>query len=436
MITEETIEELKNKVDIVDFISGYYVDLEGNGDTFYGLCPFHDNTDTPAMAVWKNSQRWHCFGECNQGGDIIDFVQQYEGINFYRAVEHIIKSANLDIKLNLTAEELKKQEEKKALVQVMEDASKYFHKMLAAKEGVQALEYLRTYRKVNNASIRAFRLGYAPEGTGLIDYLLEKGHLLENIIKSGLANRNGGGKIYPTLKRRVIFPIFDSSGNVRAFGGRDLVKNSKAKYINTANTPIFTKGNSVYGLYQGKTSVRNSDYAIVVEGYLDVIVAHQSGFENVVSVLGTAMTAEQARMISYLTNKIFLAFDPDSAGNKAALKGAQRVEQETKCDVYVVSLPDQRDPDELILEDAGLFSKAVWEAQPLVIHMAEHLIEESGGILDPKGKRDIANQLIPIIENVEDPTEQIAYKEWLAKRLGFEKYRLTVKLPDGERREV
>lgn len=435
-ITEIT-EAIKQNTKLEDYVSKNYVALDRRGSNFEGYCPFHDNTDSPSFIVFPDAQNWYCFGECKEGGDLIDFVQKIEGMSFIQAVELIAKKIGMDITTHMSEKEFKKYKYKKKLYAVMDDAQEFFEHFLHHEQGRQAFQYLSSYRNLSGETLSKFGLGFAPDDwSRLVTYLTRKGHSEEDIITVGLAKRNGGNKLYAVLKNKVTFPIRNTSGKIVAFGAR-VLDHSTPKYINTSNSPIFTKGMILYGINEARTEMRETNTAVAVEGYMDAIMAHQHGFKNVVSVMGASLTPEQVKSVSPLADRIILAFDPDKAGDKGAISSALKVERSTDLDIYVASLPDDRDPDELVDEDAGAFSLVLWNASPLIMHLATARIEKHRSELsDPKIKKKIVNELMPLIESVPDPTEQAGYKEWLAKELGFEKYKLTISLPNGRRVEV
>jgi DNA primase len=339
---EDVIRRVRDSVDIYDLVSGY-VSLKKAGKNWLGLCPFHSEK-TPSFNVNPSKQIFHCFG-CGVGGDAFKFLELQEGLNFPEAVKHLAGRAGITLPENRPrADEKKSDDERKVLLKITVEAAEYFQRELAGPAGSAARAYLAK-RGLTDAVIRDFSLGYArPEWDGLLKHLKQHGHSPAMLEKAGLiVKRSEGEGHYDRFRGRIIFPIRDISGQVIAFGGR-VMDNSLPKYLNSPETPLYSKSNVLYCLDQAKEPARKQGYFIIVEGYLDAIACHQYGAKNAVATLGTALTDGHLRLMRRFAQKLMLIFDPDPAGVKATLRGFELFSG-SGMKVNVVSLPDGDDPD-------------------------------------------------------------------------------------------
>jgi DNA primase len=335
MNTERVLEDIKSRIDIVDFISDY-VHLKKAGQNWKGLCPFHTEK-TPSFMVNPSKQIFHCFG-CGIGGDVISFLIKYEKLSFHDAKILLAKRAGVTLPVGKVNKQLLEKNEQ--IGQAYDAALHYFRDQL--KRAAEAMDYL-VKRGLDKSSIELFQIGYAPLGWGnLLKHLRNKG-FSDSIIKEGGLAVSGSKGLYDMFRDRIIFPILSSSGRVIAFGGRAL-NDAMPKYINSPETLIFRKSDTVFGLYHAKNEIRSRDSAVLVEGYLDVIICHQFGFKNVVAPLGTALTSGQLRKLRTLTNSILLVFDGDTAGKAAAHRALHLVCQ-NDFKAQVLLLPGGEDPD-------------------------------------------------------------------------------------------
>jgi len=333
---------VRDSVDIYDLVSGY-VSLKKAGKNWLGLCPFHSEK-TPSFNVNPAKQIFHCFG-CGVGGDAFKFLELQEGLNFPEAVQQLAGRAGIALPANRPrADEKKSDDERKALLKITSEAAEYFRRELEGPAGSVARAYLAK-RGLTEQVIKDFSLGYArPEWDGLLKHLRQKGHSPALLEKAGLiVKRSEGESHYDRFRGRIIFPIRDISGSVIAFGGR-VMDDSLPKYLNSPETPLYSKSNVLYCLDQAKEPARKQGYFIIVEGYLDAIACHQYGAKNAVATLGTALTDGHLRLMRRFAQKLMLIFDPDPAGIKATLRGFELFAG-SGMKVNVVSLPDDDDPD-------------------------------------------------------------------------------------------
>ena len=355
-------DEVRRQNDIVEVISSY-VKLERRGNRFVGLCPFHSEK-TPSFHVIPDMQMYHCFG-CKASGDVFKFIMERDHLSFMEALILLAKRARIPLpQQERTPEEEAAYRERRALFDALEYAARFFHHQLLTEPGKAGLDYLAG-RGITMETIQRFRLGWAP-GMGRL-FRAARGRFSPEILqKAGLImpRREGSGYI-DAFFERVMFPITDLSGRVIGFGGR-ILQGDGPKYKNTAETPLFSKRHVLFGMAQAKESMRSQNQAILVEGYVDVIMPHQVGVTNVVAPLGTALTDDQCAVLRQQAEQVIVAFDSDTAGQMATLRGLEKL-YDTGCDVRILRLPDGKDPDEFIrAHGVAAFRKCIDEAMPLV----------------------------------------------------------------------
>ncbi len=428
-----SIDEIKSRIDIVDLVSES-VQLKHSGKNFTGFCPFHPNTRTPSFVVFPSTGTWRCFGQCNEGGDIFSFTMKKQGWDFPETLKYLADKAGVQLKPQ-TPQEMVAEEEHDQLRAMLEDAANYYHHQLrSTAEGQKALEYLKK-RGLSDEIIETFGLGYAPNTReAIIQYFIGKGRSENQLREAGLVSEREDGSIYDKFRHRIIFPIRDGRGRMAGFGGRILDPNDLPKFLNSPQTPVFDKSALLYGLERARTPIRALDQAVIVEGYLDVIALHQAGFTNTVSPMGTALTEHQLRLLKRLTQRFILALDPDSAGDKATMRGLQiarqTMDRETEpvfdarglmahesrlqADIRVTTLPEGMDPDDVVKRDPAEWQHILENAKPVVIHVMETLAA-GRNVDDPKTKSEIAGQVLPLINEVPDPIERDAYRQRLAR---------------------
>jgi DNA primase len=434
------IDEIKSILDIVDIVSET-VKLRHSGKNYTGFCPFHPNTKTPAFVVFPDTQTWRCFGQCNEGGDVFSFVMKREGWDFPEALRHLAERAGVTLQ-EYTPEEQEQVEENEHLREVLSMAVTFFqHQLRHTDAGKEALDYLYG-RKLNDETIDAFALGYAPDSwDALIQHMASRDITGEDLINAGLVIEREDGSIHDRFRHRLIIPIRDHRGRMAGFGGRILRPEDVPKYLNSPKTPLFDKGRLLYGLDMARREIRSKDQAVIVEGYLDVIGPYQAGFKNCVSPMGTALTDDQFRLIKRYSRNIILALDPDAAGKIATIRGIEiarenmpheidpnpyddpqqirtllKAESRLRANIKVTTLPEGLDPDEIALDDPDFWAVLVEQAKPIIIHVMETLAAKKD-IEDPKIKEEIAGQVLPLIEDVRGSVERVAYRQRLARLL-------------------
>jgi DNA primase len=430
-----TIDEIKNRLDIVDIVSES-VKLKRSGKNYTGFCPFHANTHTPAFVVFPESGTWRCFGECNEGGDIFRFVMKKEGWDFKEALENLAERAGVKLE-PLTPQRVEANERETQLRKLLEETAVFYRYQLTQTEaGQQAMAYLEK-RGIKPETAENWGLGYAPKSWDeTLNYLLKKGYPQNDIMDAGLLSERDNGGVYDRFRHRLMFPIRDASGGITGFGGRVLDPQDIPKFMNSPQTPLFDKSSLLYGLDKARKAIRSENQAVIVEGYMDVIVVHQEGFQNVVSPMGTALTETQMRQLKRYTRRFILALDPDAAGIKATLRGLEVArealdhssdlvfdargllhnEARLQADLRVSTLPDELDPDEIVLRNPQEWKDIVNNAKPIIYHVLDTLTAESD-INDPKTKSEIAARILPLVNDIPNPVERDAYRQQVARVL-------------------
>ena len=341
--TEELIEEIRNRNDIVDVISGY-VALKRSGRSYFGLCPFH-NEKSPSFAVSPDKQIFHCFG-CGIGGNVFHFVSKIENIGFRESVEILANRANITLPTTSYSEEEDKLYYMKSKVyEINKIAAMYYHKNLYNPVSKLAQEYVKK-RKLDNNTLKTFLIGYSGTFNELYKLLKQEGFKEEEILASSLVNKNQNGEFIDRFRKRLMFPIQDERGRVIAFGGR-VLDDSKPKYINSPENIVYSKGRHLYGLYAAKKAPQKK--MLIVEGYMDTVSLQQRGITNVVASLGTAMTEAQGRLLRKSTEQIIVGYDADGAGQAATIRGLE-ILQNLGCDVRILQIEGAKDPDEFIIK--------------------------------------------------------------------------------------
>jgi DNA primase len=452
-----TTDEIKARIDIVDLVSEAGVKLRHTGKNYTGFCPFHDNKKTPAFVVWPETGTWRCFGQCNEGGDIFKFVMKKEGLEFKDALQKLADRAGVKVE-SFQREAPEAKEAYDNLRKLLEDAIVFYRSHLFSNKDV--LAYLHEKRKLTDVTIETFGLGYAPHGyDNVLKHFTARGFTEQDLIDSGLltvresdegdATRNtqhagldtqrtllDHRRVYDKFRNRIMIPIRDELGRMAGFGARIVDPNDVPKFLNSPETPIFSKGRLLYGLDRARKPIRAADQAVIVEGYLDVIALHQAGYENVVSPMGTALTEDQLRLLKRSTRRIVLALDPDAAGQKAVLRGLDAArsamdregelgfdargllknEARLQADLRVATMPDGLDPDEIVARDKEEWKRLIENAKPIVTHVMETLAVGQN-LNDPKTKNQIAAQVLPLIEDLQTSVERDTYRQALARML-------------------
>ena len=404
-----TVDEVKQKLDIVEVI-GQYVKLTKAGRNFKAVCPFH-NEKTPSFYVFPERQSWHCFGACATGGDAFTFVMKKEGVEFGEALRMLADKAGVALPTKIEAGP--KKDEKDKLFQANEAAVQYYHNLLVnSSRGEYAKNYLLG-RGLTVKTIADFQLGVSPDGWDkLLTYLKEQGYSDNDMMDAGLIMKNEDGRIRDRFHNRLMFPIRDARGRTVAFSGREM-DGSQPKYINSPQTAIFDKSGTIYGLDMAASAIRTKDMAVIVEGYMDVIMAHQYGFNNVVASMGTAITEKHINILKKLTKNIALALDPDKAGEEAMTHSVD-YENTAEVEIIVVTLPADEDPDEVIKKDPKIWESAIEKASPL----AEYMVNFTASKFDlskTTEKSKLISQLIPVIAKVQNNLRRDRWIRTLSK---------------------
>ena len=421
------ITEVKQRLDIVEFISEY-VTLQKAGRNFKGLCPFHTEKHS-SFFVFPEQQSWHCFGACGTGGDIFSFVMKKEGIDFGQALRILAQRGGVTLSPR-EAPSKAEDEKRERLFQINEAAAEYYYHILSAtKAGATARSYL-TKRNIMPETIKEFRLGFSPDAWETIkDYLLGKGYTEKELVEAGLIIEKEEGGSYDRFRNRLMFPICDIQGRVTGFGAR-VLDDSLPKYINSPQTPIFDKSNSQYGIDKAKSAIRKKDLVIIVEGYMDVLTAHQHSWQNVVGSMGTSLTEKQVEGIKRLTNKITLALDADLAGEEATLRG-RAILAYSNIEANVILLPPGKDPDEVIGDEPALWQKLVEQAMPIMDFAFQSVISKVD-INKARDKSLAVQKLLPSIYEIRDPVQQSHYLKRLARELKIEESAIRTALRESK----
>lgn len=397
--SDEIIEEVRSRNDIVDVISGY-VKLQRKGSSYFGLCPFH-NEKSPSFSVSPGKQMYYCFG-CGAGGNVFTFLMEYENFTFVEAVKHLADRAGVKLpEAEYSKEARQAADLRSRLLEVQKKAAAFYYYQLRQEGGQQAMEYL-TGRELSEETMRKFGLGYSPKFSGgLYRYLKEKGYSDSLLKESGLFNIDERRGMQDKFWNRVMFPIMDVNNRVIGFGGR-VMGDAKPKYLNSPETKIFDKSRNLYGLNAARTS--RKPYLIICEGYMDVISMHQAGFTNAVASLGTALTSGHASLMSRYTKEVLLTYDSDEAGQRAALRGIP-ILRAAGITPRVVNLSPYKDPDEFIkAQGREAFEKRLDEAMNYFLFEVK-VLEKQFDLSDPEGKtqfyREIAKKLLEFPEELE-----------------------------------
>lgn len=414
-ITEEFIDDLRNRVDIVDIIKEY-VPLKKQGQNYKGLCPFHSEK-TPSFVVSPHKQIYHCFG-CGKGGNVYTFLMDRGGLSFLDAVAHLAKRCGIPLPQGeLTPEKARQNSLRERYYHINEMAVQFFQQGLEDRRGQQAKQYLHN-RGITKELIKKFSLGYAPDAWDELScFLLEKGISEEEIILLGLAVKGQRGKLVDRFRNRVMFPIFDDRSRVIGFGGR-VMDDTQPKYLNSPDTPLFSKGRHLYGLNLAKTAIRSNEQAILMEGYMDVLAAHQYGITQAVGTLGTALTADHGKLLMRYTYNVVLCFDADAAGQEASMRGLDILRQ-LGLRVSVMTVPDGKDPDDFLRKNGrDSFQEVIGQALSLVEYKLTKQMEKYNKET-VAGKVQIIQALLPDLYQIQSPVERQGLIDLLAQRLSL-----------------
>ena len=404
------VDEVKQRTDIVEVI-GQDITLTKAGRTFKGLCPFHAEKH-PSFYVYPEQQSWHCFG-CNNGGDVFSFIMKKQNIDFGEALRQLAQKAGVVIPSKF--EPGMESEEKQKLYQVNQAAAQYFHNLLLnSPAGKKARDYVAK-RGFTEQTIKDFQLGYSANSwEELKKYLAERDYTEKDMLDAGLIIEAEGKKTHDRFRNKLMFPILDIRGRVTGFGGRAL-DDSMPKYTNSPQTPLFDKSGTIYGINLAKDAVREQEQAVIVEGYMDVITAHQNGFKNVVASMGTAVTERQVNTLKRLTRNLSLALDADAAGEEAMLRTVG-YENTLDAEIKVITLPEGKDPDDVIKDDIENWQKLVVAAVPIVDYTFD-MATAGLDLTSARGKASARDRLLPVIGEIKDNVRRAHYFQKLANLL-------------------
>jgi DNA primase len=446
------VDEIKQRVDIVDLVS-QFATLKRTGRTYVALCPFHTER-TPSFHIDPTRQSWHCFGACGTGGDIFAFIMKKDGVEFRDALRTLAERAGVALESRRDPQE---DTRRARMYDLNEAASAYFHAALANTEGqfaakAQAARDYIAERHIADSSLERFQIGYAPNSwDALTTHLTGRGFSQQEIVTAGLAVEGDRGA-YDRFRHRLMFPIRDDRGRVTGFGGRILpgealgAGENQPKYVNTSQSPIFDKGAILYGLDLAKDAIRTDGQAVIVEGYMDVIAAHEHGFHNVVASMGTALTERQVALLKRHSSTLVLSLDADSAGSEATIRGAYEIINNSlrrrpvpnsrgivrqvdsfDIDLRVLAMPEGRDPDEVIRTSPELWPELVAQAKPVLDHLFD-VAASRHDLSQPRERSAAAAELTPIIALTADRVVQSHYMQRLARMVQVDEATLRLEL--------
>ncbi len=475
-------DEIKARIDIVDLI-GSTVQLKKAGRNHKGLCPFHSEK-TPSFVVFPDSQSWRCFGACNEGGDIFNFVMKREGWDFPEALRFLAEKAGVELQ-PMASDQAAHSEARDRLRSLLNDTAHFFYQQLIASPAAAFARQYAARRGLSTQTLEAFGIGYAPDSWDACSrYLIGLGYTEQELIDAGVVVVRDEGGTYDRFRDRLVIPIRDVRGSVVGFGARGLSAEAAPKYLNSPQSELFDKSSLLFGLDLARRAIRDGETAVIVEGYMDAIQAHQAGFANVVAQMGTALTEAQLKLLSRYANRLILALDPDTAGqmatdrdrnvmshaalsmgeeirsddawgkvrasetNKDGVAGINALERENPgaqieiridargmlhyearlgFDIRVIDLPQGKDPDDLIREDPGEWARLVESALPIVEY-AIQAATAGRNLDDPKIKSWIAGRIVPLISDIASPIERSHYRQRLARLLKVDERAL---FPEG-----
>jgi DNA primase len=436
------IDDVKQRLDIVQIVSEY-VKLQKAGRNYKSSCPFHSEKN-PSFFVFPDRQSWHCFGACGIGGDIFSFIMKKEGVDFAQALRLLANKAGVPLVAQSTPQRQAQNKERERLFEVNEAAAGYYHHVLLnTSKGEIARDYAAK-RGLSSDTIKNFQLGFAPDDWDTLkQYLKGKGYEEAELLAAGLLVEREDKNSYDRFRNRLIFPFRNIQGKVIGFGGRAL-DDSLPKYLNSPQTPVFDKSSSLYGIDRAKTAIRQNDLAIITEGYMDVLTAHQYGYENVVAFSGTSMVDKQLAITKNLTRNLILALDADTAGEEAVSRSGEMVdkmlpvppefygwvkyEDAQNAEVKILIYPKGKDLDDIIKdvikEDVSQWQKLIADAKPMVDFIFESQVAKID-LASARDKSAVVDRLLPLLLEMKDPLRQAHYLERLARLLKIDEHVLS-----------
>ncbi len=412
---DSQVEEIKNKLNVIDVV-GSYMKLTKTGINYRGVCPFHQEK-SPSFFVSPGRQMWHCFG-CGAGSSIFDFVMKIEGVEFGDALRILAQKAGVELK----RENVQLRTERQRLYEICNLACLFFEKQLEGGIGKEAEQYLLG-RGLTKESVKKWRVGYSPDTwNSLTDFLIGKGYKREEVVKAGLAieKENNRAASYDRFRGRIMFPVFDLNGQPVGFGGRVFKQqNETAKYINTPQTLLYDKSGLLYGLHNAKLAIRKQNQCVVTEGYTDVIMCHQAGYENVVAASGTALTGQHLVILKRYSENLVMAFDMDVAGDNATKRGINNA-QELGFNIKVIESYGEdnkkSDPADIIAKDPKIWEASLEKAKSIM----DYYVDSAFAHFDaktPEGKKEISKAVLPAIKRLQNNIEQSYWVQKLSSML-------------------
>ncbi len=434
------VDEIKQKLDIVDIVS-QYVKLQKSGRNFKANCPFHTEK-TPSFFVFPDRQSWHCFGACGTGGDIFTFVMKKESMDFGQTLRSLAEKANVKLGPQTTQVSTEEKEKQDRLLKINEVAAEYFHYLLLHSPEAEPARQYAQKRGLSSITVQNFQLGFAlPRWDSLLEHLKKLGYREDDILAAGLSVVRESGGYYDRFRNRLVFPIRDIKGRVIGFGGRAL-DDSLPKYINSPQTILFDKSSVLYGIDRARIAIKQKDSVVITEGYIDVIAAHQHGFENTLAPMGTALTDRQLSLIKQLTKNIVLALDADLAGIIASARSVEiiddqipllsrvdlkNIEEYLQKEVKIAFIPQGKDLDQVVFETPDLWPKLLDDAKPIHDFILQKEIDKIKS--DKKiDKSEIISKIIPVISKIRDKSKKGQYIEVFAHLLNINSRFLTDEL--------
>ncbi len=407
------IDDVKQKTDIVEVVS-QYITLKKSGRNLSAPCPFHSERN-PSFFVYPEKQSWHCFGACNTGGDVLSFVMKKENMDFGEALRFLAARAGIEMPTRVQPDSRK--DEKDRIFRINSAAALYFHNLLLNSPAAEnARKYLQE-RGLNEKTVSDFQLGYALNSWEALKEHLEKEFTGAEILEAGLLVESDDGTTHDRFRNRLIFTICDSRGRITGFGAR-VLDDSLPKYVNSPQTAVFDKSGTLYGINLAAQAIRQKDQAVMVEGYMDVITAHQNGVNNVVASMGTAVTERQVNDLKKLSKNIVLALDADTAGEEAMLRCVD-YENSLDIELKVVVLPEGQDPDNVIKEDVGKWNELLDKALPVMDYIF-NVVNAGLDLTRASGKREAVERIGPHIVAIPNPVRRAHYMQKLARMVGIE----------------
>lgn len=423
-VPDEIIEEIRSNNDIVDVVSEY-IRLERKGKSYSGLCPFHKEK-SPSFSVVPAEQYFYCFG-CGKGGNVINFIMGVENLDYGQSIRLLAERAKIQIPEGDNYQDKEKVRLKEELLKLNKEAARYFYRQLLDKDNKKARDYISS-RGITYDTVKKFGLGYQSENwDNLYKYLSSLGYRHDLLEKSGLFIRNKNGGFTDKFKNRIMFPIFDLRGNVIAFGGR-AIGGENPKYMNSPETLVYSKSKNLYALNIAKSNCK--DFIIIVEGYMDVISLHQYGIINTVASLGTALTDNQAKLLKKYSNEVIIAYDADSAGQAATLRGLD-ILNEAGCNVKVLTVPQGKDPDEFIKKNGQESFRRLIERSESLIDYKVRMLKKSVDVSTVEGKITFLRGIASILSKVDSGVEREIYVRTISREYAISEESLMTEILKG-----